>query len=216
MKEYTDIIETENRAKKRENCESEIIRNNGKDRGDKMMEHMEMVEKLREKANISIEEAKAVLEKNNWDMLDALIELERQGKITDGVKMSTENQNSAAYETVSPTVTGQAFEEEAGGSTAEKKNRGKIKRTLKQIFRMSIDNSFVVKRNEEVLIRVPVIIPIACAVASFWITAIVLFVGLIFGLKYSFEGRELGKDTINDTMEKASDFAQNIVDEIKE
>lgn len=181
-----------------------------------MMEHMEMVEKLREKANISIEEAKAVLEKNNWDMLDALIELERQGKITDGVKMSTENQNSAAYETVSPTVTGQAFEEEAEGSTVEKKNRGKIKRTLKQIFRMSIDNSFVVKRNEEVLIRVPVIIPIACAVASFWITAIVLFVGLIFGLKYSFEGKELGKDTINDTMEKASDFAQNIVDEIKE
>ena len=208
MTEYTDIIETENRTKKRENCESEIIRNNGKDRGDKMMEHMEMVEKLREKANISIEEAKAVLEKNNWDMLDALIELERQGKITDGVKMSTENQNSAAYETVSPTVTGQAFEEEAEGSTAEKKNRGKIK----QIFRMSIDNSFVVKRNEEVLIRVPVIIPIACAVASFWITAIVLFVGLIFGLKYSFEGKELGKDTINDTMEKASDFAQNIVE----
>ena len=38
----------------------------------------------------------------------------------------------------------------------------------------------------------------------------------IFGLKYSFEGKELGKDTINDTMEKASDFAQNIVDEIKE
>ena len=216
MTGYTDIIETENRIKKRENCESEIIRNNEKDRGDKMMEHMEMVEKLREKANISIEEAKAVLEKNNWDMLDALIELERQGKIADAVKMSTENQNSATYETVSPTVTGQAFEEEAEGSTAEKKNRGKIKRTLKQIFRMSIDNSFVVKRNEEVLIRVPVIIPIACAVASFWITAIVLFVGLIFGLKYSFEGKELGKDTINDTMEKASDFAQNIVDEIKE
>ena len=57
-----------------------------------MMEHMEMVEKLREKANITIEEAKVVLEKNNWDMLDALIELERQGKIADGVKMSTESE----------------------------------------------------------------------------------------------------------------------------
>ena len=98
----------------------------------------------------------------------------------------------------------------------KKKNRGKIKRTLKQILRMSIDNSFVVKRNGEVLVRVPVLIPIVCAAASFWITAIVLFAGLIFGLKYSFEGKELGKDTINDTMEKASDFAQNIVDEIKE
>ena len=181
-----------------------------------MMEHMEMVEKLREKANITIEEAKQVLEKNNWDMLDALIELERQGKITDGVKVSTEHQEEAAYETVSPTVTGQAFEGDANGTSGEKKNRGKIKRTLKQIFRMSIDNSFVIKKEEEVLVRVPVIVPIVCAIASFWITAIVLFVGLIFGLKYSFEGKELGKDTINETMEKARDFAQNIVDEIKE
>lgn len=181
-----------------------------------MMEHMEMVEKLREKANVSIEEAKEVLERNHWDLLDAMIELERQGKVTDGVKMSTDQQENTSYETVSPTVTGQAFEGDANAAAGEKKNRGKIRRTLKQIFRMSIDNSFVVKRNEEVLIRVPVILPIACAVASFWITAIVLFVGLIFGLKYSFEGKELGKDTINETMEKASDFAQNIVDEIKE
>ena len=181
-----------------------------------MMEHMEMVEKLREKANISIEEAKAVLEKNNWDMLDALIELERQGKIIDGVKVSTEHQADASYETVSPTVTGRAFEGEANGAGAEEKNRGKVKRTLKQIFRMSIDNSFVIKRNEELLVRVPVIVPIVCAIASLWIKAIVLFIGLIFGLKYSFEGKEFGRDTINETMEKASDFAQNIVDEIKE
>lgn len=180
------------------------------------MEHMEMVEKLREKANITIEEAKAVLEKNNWDMLDAMIELERQGKIEDGVKASTEDQGTASYETVSPTVTGQAFEEEKTGTSGEKKNRGKVRRTLKKILRMSIDNSFVVKRNEEALIRVPVLIPILCVVASFWMTAIVLFIGLIFGLKYSFEGKELGKDTINETMERASDFAQNIVDEIKE
>ena len=181
-----------------------------------MMEHMEMVEKLREKANITIEEAKQVLEKNIWDMLDALIELEHQGKITDGVKVSTGHQTDAFYETVSPTVTGQAFEGDANGAGAEKKNRGKVKRTLKQIFHMSIDNSFVIKRNEEVLVRVPVIVPIVCAMASFWITATVLFIGLVFGLKYSFEGKELGRDTINETMEKASDFAQNIVDEIKE
>ena len=180
------------------------------------MEHMEMVEKLREKADITIEEAKMILEKNNWDMLDAMIELERQGKIPGGVNMSTEHQNEAAYETVSPTVTGQAFEGDANGTKGEKKKCGQVKRTLSKIFRMLLDNSFVVKRNDEMLIRVPVLIPILCAIASVWVTAIVLFIGLIFGLKYSFEGKELGKDTINDTMEKASDFAQNIVDEMKE
>ena len=45
------------------------------------MEHIEMVEKLMEKANVSYAEAKQALENNNWDMLDALIELERQGKV---------------------------------------------------------------------------------------------------------------------------------------
>lgn len=179
------------------------------------MEHMEMVEKLRERANITIEEAKEILEKNNWDMLDAMIDLERQGKIHEAVHASTEGQSAESYETVSPTVTGQAFDGDAKGEKKEERSRRKIAGTFRRIIRMGIDNSFVVRRNEEVLIRVPVILPILCAIASFWITAIVLFVGLIFNLKYSFEGKELGTDAINETMEKASDFAQNIVDDMK-
>ena len=45
------------------------------------MEHIEMVEKLMSKANVSYAEAKQALENNNWDMLDALIDLERQGQV---------------------------------------------------------------------------------------------------------------------------------------
>ena len=40
------------------------------------MEHFEMVEKLRQKANVSYEEAKDALEKCDWDMLDALVLLD--------------------------------------------------------------------------------------------------------------------------------------------
>ena len=36
------------------------------------MEHFEMMEKLCEKANISLGEAKEVLERADWDMLEAL------------------------------------------------------------------------------------------------------------------------------------------------
>ena len=45
------------------------------------MDHLEMVEKLREKANVSYEEASAALEKCNWDLLDALLLLESEGKL---------------------------------------------------------------------------------------------------------------------------------------
>jgi len=40
-----------------------------------------MVETLREKANVSYEEAKAALEASNWDLLDAIVLLEGEGKI---------------------------------------------------------------------------------------------------------------------------------------
>ena len=45
------------------------------------MEHLEKVEKLREKANVSYEEAKAALESCDWDILDALVKLESEGKV---------------------------------------------------------------------------------------------------------------------------------------
>ena len=45
------------------------------------MEMMEKVERLREKANVSYEEAKDALEQAGGDLLDAIVLLERQGKV---------------------------------------------------------------------------------------------------------------------------------------
>ena len=44
------------------------------------MDTFEKVEKLREKANVTFEEAKAALDEANGDLLDAMILLEKQGK----------------------------------------------------------------------------------------------------------------------------------------
>ena len=45
------------------------------------MEMLEKVERLVEKANVSYEEAKAALDEANGDLLDAMVLLERQGKV---------------------------------------------------------------------------------------------------------------------------------------
>ena len=42
---------------------------------------LEMVEKLREKSNVSYDEAKTALEASNGDLLDAIVLLERKGKV---------------------------------------------------------------------------------------------------------------------------------------
>ena len=55
------------------------------------MDMMEKVDKLRERANVSYEEAKEALEKSNGDILDAMILLEREGK--------TKKEGSETYST---------------------------------------------------------------------------------------------------------------------
>ena len=45
------------------------------------MERNEMIEVLMRKVNVSREEAQEVLEICNWDLLDAIIYLERRGKV---------------------------------------------------------------------------------------------------------------------------------------
>lgn len=45
------------------------------------MEINEMIKKLMEKAHVTYEEAQEVLERCKWDLLDAIIYLERSGKV---------------------------------------------------------------------------------------------------------------------------------------
>ena len=56
------------------------------------MDHFEMVEKLRQKAQVSYEDAKSALEACDWDLLDALVYLEQQGKL--------QNEQKASYSTI--------------------------------------------------------------------------------------------------------------------
>ena len=45
------------------------------------MDNLKKVEKLMERADVSYEEAKAVLEECGWDVLEAVVKLESQGKL---------------------------------------------------------------------------------------------------------------------------------------
>lgn len=54
------------------------------------MDHYEMVEKLREKADVTYEEAKNALELTDWDLLDAMLLLERRGQTKQGARAEEE------------------------------------------------------------------------------------------------------------------------------
>lgn len=172
------------------------------------MERLEMVEKIAERANLTVEEARDVLERNNWDMLDAMVELERAGKIYGGAQASTK-QEEPEYMTVAPTVAGK---EEA--KARRKQTRRKIKENLKMALHVAVDNKFVIYNKDREVVSVPVIVPVICALINVVLTVIALVAGMAFGLRYAVEGEELGTRSVNDGMMKASEYTQNIVNDI--
>lgn len=167
------------------------------------MTNLEKVEKLREKANITYEEAKAVLESCNWDMLDAIVKLESEGKI-----------NASEESTDSPKQIVESYQ--SYQSEQAKKNSGTwstIKNWVCKVLRKSCDNRFVVRRHGEQIMEIPVLLLIILLLASVWTILIVLAIGLFFGFSYSFSGPDLGRKDINDAMAKANDVADGIKDE---
>ena len=70
------------------------------------MENLEKVEKLRERANVSYEEAKEALEASNWDLLDAMVYLEKQGKTKapEQTAYSTNYEDQQQFTSVEETV----------------------------------------------------------------------------------------------------------------
>ena len=171
------------------------------------MTNFEMVELLREKANISYEEAKTALELANWDLLDAMLVLEREGKVSG---------NGGSYSTKDEVVD----QDECKG----KKHcngeglRGTLRwlgRTLAKLIRIGNENSLVVWRKGEELFSLPVTVCVVLLMCSVGTVLFALAIGLFCGLRYSFRGPNLGKESINSAMDRAAEAAETVKNEIR-
>ncbi len=173
------------------------------------MDNLEKVEKIREKTGVSYEAAKEALEASNYDILDAIVYLEKNGKVA------------------APKVEVVAVEE-----TEKKERREKFKKTqddyekncnkkarnyfadffkwLGKLFQKSVDTSFVVERKHENLIQMPVLVLIVLLIFVFWIVCPLIIVGLFLDCRYRFEGLKDGKLDINDFCDKCADGAENL------
>ena len=166
------------------------------------MDNFEKVEKLTERAHVSFEEAKAALEASNWDMLDAMIYLERQGKTNgSGSSYSTtyEQKNDFSYE-----------------QNTTRSNAGKDGRTfgdkVRDLLKKSDENHFrITRRDGSKLIEVPIWLMIILLLA-FWSICIVLFIiGLFCGCGFTFVGPDK-MDTANKVMNSCEEAAGSIKD----
>lgn len=168
------------------------------------MTNFEMVETLREKANVSYEEAKQALEASNWDLLDAILLLESEGKI------ASETSSYSTRAAQSP-----CEEEERPRHRGFHNGMKWLARSLGKLLRIGNTNSIVISRCDQELFSLPITVFVILLLCSVWTILIAMLISLFFGVRYSFIGPNLGKESINRVMDKASDMAENVKEEFQ-
>lgn len=145
------------------------------------MEHIDMMEKLCEKAGISLGEAREILERADWDMLEALVILEKEGKIQPLTTSVSTMEKESAYEKV---------ESEMRKSKDSSWNRfwSELMENLKLLFNKIFTHSLVMRsRKSGNVIHIPLFIGIILCFVSLTMVAVGLLLGLLMGYDYFIE-----------------------------
>ena len=167
------------------------------------MTHYEMAEKLSEKMNVSLEEATAALEASEWELLDAALLLEKKHGAVNQRAYSTEEK---------------AAEEPSAREKAKARRRGAVEglgELVRSAVRMGARNRFEVRKDDAMVVEVPVIALALLLIFAFWVCVPLLVVGLFVGCRYTFSGAELGRENVNSAMNKAAAVAEKVKEEFR-
>ena len=175
------------------------------------MATLEQVEKLREKTNLSYEEAKNVLDSVNGDLLEALVKLENEGRIeapsngtyrSDQGKQQNTGQKKEYY--TPPDDDALSFGQVLG----------KLGRLCGKLFQKGNSNYLEIRRYDKTLLSIPLTVVAILVVFAFWITIPLMIVGLFMHCRYVFVGRDIEKTPVNKAMTVVADTAETIKSEV--
>lgn len=168
------------------------------------MEHYEMAELLSKKAGVSLEEARQALQDNEWDMLDAMVALERTHKAVGDPVIVDGAEETAGYsepKKVKNTARHNDF----------KDGFSQIGHYIKRIFQLSVETDFVIVRRDKEILRMPVLVMVVLLFICFWFTLPVMVLGLFLGCRYHLEGKHAA-GAVNRAMDKVADAVDNLKD----
>lgn len=169
------------------------------------MDNFEKVEKLKEHANVSYEEAKQALENSNWDILDAMIYLEQNGKV--------HGPEHASYSTQAEKVTIEIEEKENKASFGDLLRR--FGRWCMKWIEKGNNNSFCVEKEHKEIFRVPITLLVVLLFFAFWVVVPLMVIGLFCDMRYQFAGPDVRNVDLdfNKAMNDVADAAENIKNE---
>lgn len=177
---------------------------------------LEQVEQLRQRANISYDEAKAALEETDGDLLQAVINLEKQNRIKPpkgGGYFSSRNTQQNLGDNGTSENMNEEFEKDDSSSFREL--MCKFLKWCGKIIDKGNRNHFEVVKDGDKIMTIPVTVLVIFLLFTFWVTVPIMIIGLFFGYRYMFSGPELGKENINRAMDSVADVAGSIKKEVK-
>lgn len=170
------------------------------------MNNIEMVEKLREQAKVSYEEAKEALEQNNWDILDAMIYLERKGKV------DPPGMGEYSTETEPKMPTNKGEDKDSKWDINDKLNPvfSKIKTYIVRGLATSLD--IISPKGKHFSIPLTILVIILLIVApSLPFLLVLAIIGYFLGVRYQINSHE--DETTEITSEKEDDHKTDLLEE---
>ena len=178
------------------------------------MEKVKLVDTLRDKTNISYEEAKNALENNNWDILDAMLYLEEHGRVKKpSVSIFYTNEYKESYTNQKEVVN---IKEDRNNNNSKSRNNfdGIFEAICKAID--TCNNIFVeIRRRGGVLLKLPLTVLILLLFFAFWIIIPLMTVGLFFDIEFLVLAKSVNTDKVNKVFSEISKNAQNIKEKFK-
>jgi NACalpha-BTF3-like transcription factor len=175
------------------------------------MATLELVEKLRTHAEVSYDDAREALDACDDDLLDAIIYLERKGKIPkpEGTgAYTTEKQH-----TVKPVKPPKDDYRDKGESFGHLMRR--FFKWFGGVVRKGNRNLFVIYQADGELASMPVTLLVILLLFCFPIVLPLMIAGLFFGFRYRFRGRELEGIGANRVMDGAASVAEDLKRSVK-
>ena len=182
---------------------------------------LELVERLKEKANVSYAQAKEALEYSGGNLLDALIYLEEKGAIprAEGAYFYTRSETPPPPPQDALPVQLPVKSKSRPPKPPRTKGKGGIRRFFHARRRWLVDHELEIWRHDQPITALPVLILALLLCCAPWVTIPVLVLLLFLGFRYRFSGPDLDRDEINSVIgsvaDTAADLGHKVMDELK-
>ena len=173
-----------------------------KRKGVMIMDKLEKVEKLRAKTGVSYEDAKNALEACDYDLLDAIIYLEKLDKVkapeVESFTTGEEQKTSTEFEQAQQTYTNDC-------------NKVTFGQMMDRFFKWC---GRILKKSVDSMINVPVLVLVIALILAFWVVLPLLVVGLFCECRYHFEGIGDINVNLNSACDKMADSVDNLKSDV--